>query len=98
MKDNIFVKKAYDWMERKANVDGGSVGDFTAYHGELFGAVLQYLERLKGNEDKRAVAVMTARIVGKCAPYVLSGLPPANADYIVKDFQDLANDLDSLED
>jgi hypothetical protein len=94
MKDNKFVKKAYDWMERVANVDGGTVGDFTGYHGKLFGAVLQYLERLEGNENKRKAAVTTARIVGKCAPYVLSDLPPTNANYIIKDFQDLANDLE----
>lgn len=95
MRGNEFVKKAYGWMERVANVDGGTVGDFTGYHGKLFGAVLQYLERLEGNEDKRKVARTTARIVGKCAPYVLSDLPPTNADHIIKDFEDFANDLEN---
>ena len=94
MRDNKFVKKAYDWMERVANEDDGVVGDFTVYHGKLFGAVLQYLERLEGNEDKRKVAVTTARIAGKCAPYILSDLSPTNANYIIKDFQDLVNGLE----
>jgi hypothetical protein len=93
MRDNRFVKKAYDWMEKVANVDGGAVGDFTVYHGGLFDTVLQYLNRLEGKENKRKVSRTTARIVGKCAPYVLSDLPPTNANYIIEDFQDLANSL-----
>ena len=97
MRNNKFVKKAYDWMERVANVDGGAVGNFTTYHGNLFGAVLQYLKRLEGNENKRTVARTTARIVGKCAPYVLGDLPLTNANDVIKDFQDLSNDLYDLE-
>ena len=80
-------------MERTANIDGGAIGDFTVYHGDLFGAVLQYLGRLEGNEDKRTVARTTARIVGKCAPHVLGDLPITNAKYIIKDFERLVNNL-----
>jgi len=90
---NKFEEKAYKWMERVANVDGGAVGDFTVYHGKLFGAVLQYLENLKGNENKRKVALTAAKIVGKCAPHILSDSTLTNANYVIKDFQDLANDL-----